>query len=73
MFLSFYFRTVEFYLGKGVTWVVGFNECGVLAWFALVTLLCVFASYLRFSDTWVHVVIETGLPVFWLYLGTCYD
>ena len=26
---SFYFRTVEFYLGRGVTWVVGFNRCGL--------------------------------------------
>ena len=26
-----------------------------------------------FSGTWVHVVVEMNLPVFWLYLGTCYD
>ena len=25
-FLAFYFRTVEFYLGRGVTWVVGFMD-----------------------------------------------
>ena len=29
VFLAFYFRTVEFYLGRGVTWVVGFNRCGL--------------------------------------------
>ena len=28
--------------------------------------------YLCFGGTWVHVAIETNLPVFWLYLGTCY-
>ena len=26
---SFYFRTVEFYLGRGVAWVVGFKRCGL--------------------------------------------
>ena len=26
---SFSSRTVEFYLGRGVTWVVGFNRCGL--------------------------------------------
>ena len=29
--------------------------------------------YLCFSGTWVRVAVETNLPVFWLYLGTCYD
>ena len=42
--------------------------------------------YLCFDGTWVHVVTEKDLlrliyvygdcgllPVFWLYLGTCYD
>ena len=25
----FYFRMVEFYLGRGANWVVGFNRCGL--------------------------------------------
>ena len=43
----------------------------------LLRLILLFAGfvvlYLCFSSTWVHVVVETGLPVFGLYLGTCYD
>ena len=46
---------VVFYLGRGVTWVVGFNRCGLLAWFVLMTFFCVFRN----------------LPMFWWYLGTC--
>ena len=41
----------------------------------LLRLICILwgfaVLYLCFSDTWVHVVVETNLPVFWLYLGTC--
>ena len=30
VFIAFYyFGTVGFYLGRGVTWVVGFNGCGL--------------------------------------------
>ena len=41
MFLVFYFRTVEFYLGRGATWVVGFTGNG------LTSLVC-------FNDVTLH-------------------
>ena len=56
----FYFRTVEFYLGRGVTWVVGFNSCGLLVALSLPYFVN-FASYLCSGGTWVHVVIEINL------------
>ena len=76
-----------FYLGRGVTWVVCFNGCG------LPRLVCFSESYFAFlilclcsGGTWVHVVTEKdllglncicgvccSLPMFWWYLGTCYD
>ena len=76
-----------FYLGRGVTWVVCFNGCGLpdLICFNEVY-LAFFALYLCSGGTWVHVVTEKDLlrliyvygdccllPVFWWYLGTCYD
>ena len=65
---------MEFYLGRGATWVVGFTGCGLpsLVCFNDVTLHFP-TSYLCSSGTWVLVVVGTSLPVFWLYLGTCYD
>ena len=102
-----------FYLGRGVTWVMCSNGCGLprLVCFSKVALhfshftyylgTCCgqkgftqvrlrFAGfvvpYLCFGGTWVHVVTEKDLlrliyiygaccllPVFWWYLGTCYD
>ena len=78
---------VGFYLGAGATWVVYFNGCGLPrlvcfseSYFAFLTL------YLCSGSTWVPVVTEKGLlkldcvcggccvlPMFWQYLGTCYD
>ena len=62
VFFVFYVRTVRFYLCMCVTWVVGFNGCGLpsLACFNEVT-LPFFAPYLRCGGTWVHVVIERDL------------
>ena len=70
VFFSFYFRTVGFYLGRGVTWVVGFNGCGLpsLVCFSGVTLrfFCfVFVLFLFFF------CFFRTLPMFWWYLGTC--
>ena len=45
---SFYFRTVGLYLGRGVTWVVGFNGCGLPGLVLFLTkLLCRF-TYLTY-------------------------
>ena len=58
-----------------------------LAWFVLAKLLLRFLYfYLFLGGIWVHVVAEKDLlrlfyvygacchlPVFWQYLGTCYD
>ena len=49
----FLFQKVGFYLGRGVTWVVGFNGC------VLFSLVCFNDLTLHFSHlTWVHVVIK---------------
>ena len=47
VFFSFYFRMVGFYLGRGVTWVVGFNGCGLpgLVYFNEVTLHFLHLTY----------------------------
>ena len=40
-FIFFFFRTVGFYLGRGVTWVVSFDGCGLSG---LAELLCIFCT-----------------------------
>ena len=49
---------VVFYLGRGVTWVVGFNRCGLPGLVCLNDFtLCLPVSYLCSGGTWVHVVV----------------
>ena len=59
VFSVFYFRSVGFYLGRGVTWVECFNRCGLpgLICFNELT-FAYFTLYLCSGGTWVHVVAE---------------
>ena len=81
------FRTVMFFLGVGATWVVNFDGCGLPGLVCCSKSYFVFlVLYLCFDGTWVHVTTEKDLPklicicgnccvlpMFWWYLGTCYD